>query len=172
MSKATEPRPHLIDRARSAWRTFKDPNGTYLRPYLDGLRDFPRIVEGVITRRDEPQPASVAPFYVSPFSLSAWPPDTSTPVFDYTPHCPPYLSCAGHIDDSALTSHHTHWERFGPSGVVVTQDDDGPALVSPGDYREGPLTAEHALLLAREIEMAAKFAIQCNTARLFGQVTA
>lgn len=172
MSKATEPRPHLIDRARSAWRTFKDPNGTFLSNYLDGVRDFPRIVEGVITRRDEPQPASPAPFYVSPFSLSAWPPDTSTPVFDYTPFCPPGFGCAGHVDDSALTSHHTHWERFGPSGVVVTQDDDGPALVSPGDVREGPLTAEHALLLCREIEMAAMFAMRCNHARLFGQVTA
>lgn len=161
MSKVTEPRPHLIDRARSAWRTFKDPNGTFLSNYLDGVRDYPRIVEGVVTRRDEPQYASAAPFYVSPFSLSAWPPDTSTPVFDYAPNCPRAFGCAGHVDDSALNSHHTHWERFGPSGIVAVIEDGAPAAVSLAELPiEHTYTPEHALLVAHEIAETARYAQQ------------
>lgn len=43
MNKPTQARPRLRDRLTAAWRTFKDPNGAYLKPYLDGMRDYPRL---------------------------------------------------------------------------------------------------------------------------------
>lgn len=96
-----------------------------------------------------------------PFGFAAWPVGTAAPVFDYAPLCPPHFGCVGHADNSALKSHHTHWERFGPSGIVATLDGHGPALVSLADLAtDRSYTPEHALLVAHEISEASRFAQQ------------
>lgn len=103
--------------------------------------------------------ASSAPVSALPFGFAAWPVDTAAPVFDYAPLCPPHFGCVGHADPSMLRSHHTHWERFGPSGIVATIDGNGPALVSLADLAtDRPYTPEHALLVAQEISEASRFA--------------
>lgn len=92
-----------------------------------------------------------------------WPANTG-PAFPNYPECPPGFGCLGHADPSALNIHDTHWERFGPSGVVATTTDGRPAVVST-EGAPSVWTPEHALLYAREIELAAQFALRWNERR-------
>ena len=103
---------------------------------------------------------SMAAHLTVPLSMAIWPPNPATPVFDWTPTCPPHFGCIGHVDPSALNNHHTHWERFGPSGVVVTLEGTAPpALCLDNLPTSRPYTPEHALLLVEEIRGAANFAL-------------
>lgn len=105
--------------------------------------------------------------YDSPFAFSIWPVDASQPVFPRYPECPPLFGCAGHVDPSELDTHDTHWERFGPSGVVVTLTGAKPPMVSTEGVRT-IWAPEHALLYAAEITHAAQFAQQYAWATAMG----
>lgn len=50
MPQATDPRPHVLDRLRAAFRAFRDPNGAYLAAYTAGIRDHSRISAGLAAR--------------------------------------------------------------------------------------------------------------------------
>lgn len=96
--------------------------------------------------------------YVPPFGFTPWPVNTES-AFPLYPLCPPHFGCAGHADTTALKTHDTHWERFGPSGVVVTVTNGRPAVVST-ENAPTIWTPDHALLYAAEISGAAHFAQQ------------
>jgi len=101
---------------------------------------------------DDSQPSNTGWF--PPYN--AWPPNISR-VFPPVVGDPDW--CVGHVDDSVTHSHHTHWERFGPDGVVVTQDDGHPARVSLADVDlDAERTPELAALLAFQIAQAELFA--------------
>lgn len=116
----------------------------------DGIAAPPRAFADF----DDSEPSNAG--YFPPYSV--WPPSAGR-------YFPPVVGdpawCIGHVDTSATRSHHTHWERFGPDGVVVTQDEGQPALVSTADVvTDRPRTAEQALLLAFQIQQAALFAMR------------
>lgn len=107
------------------------------------------------------------PSFALPFGFSPWPPDTSRPEFPRYPQCPPLLGCVGHADPESLDTHFTHWERFGPSGVVVEVRDGRPVEVRT-ENAPTLWTPAHALLYAAELTSAARFAQQYAWAAVTG----
>jgi len=90
-------------------------------------------------------------------------------VFARTTECP--IFCEGHVDES-VTSHGTEYDFFGPDGVVVTQAQDKPPVVSLIDFNpvQHDFTPAHARRLAYQIlqaaELAERYTQPCATAHI------
>ena len=80
-------------------------------------------------------------------------------VFARIPACADKPWCEGHVD-STVTAHGTEYEFFGPDGVVVTQIEGQPPVVSLIDFNptQNDYTPAHARRLAFQILQAADLA--------------
>jgi hypothetical protein len=80
-------------------------------------------------------------------------------MFIRTTACADKPWCEGHVDDS-VTSHGTEYDFFGPDGVVVTQGEGRPPMVSLIDFdpAQNDYTPAHARRIAFQILQAADLA--------------